>query len=401
MGRYIVILIICLCFFSLRSQSKKELKEQNDELVKMYNDLNDEKRKVEKEKRLLENERRNLVNKTKSLHRVVKKKQRELKLTSKEVELRKNMLQQQSDEIVEITNEIKRKDADISNLEERKKMSDILIKKNELELEHKRSQQKFLILGLSLVVLISLLLLFITVNRRRVNKILEIEKKKSDALLLNILPREIAIELKNTSKTVARSYELATVMFADIKNFTKLSAQLSPSDLIEELDYLFGAFDKIILKYNIEKIKIIGDCYMCVGGIPQANDTNPLDIVHAAIEMQDFMTAMREDRLKNGGLIYDIRIGINTGPIVAGVIGSMKFAYDVWGHTVNIASRLEAACEARKINISSSTYECIQDKFECTYRGRMDVKGKSGLEMYYVSGVLPDNEIRDYKPLAV
>ncbi len=389
--KFIVIITLLSFQTVLTAQSKKELLEQNEELKKRFNELTVEKKNIEKQKMLLEADRQELSRKTKALDEAVKKKQQELKLSEQEIESSKDLIKQKTYEIIE-------KNANISNLEEEKKISDLIAKHNELELINKRSAQKILILGISLIGLISLLLLFMFINRKKASKILELEKKKSDQLLLNILPQEIADELKNTQKTQARSYDLSTVLFADIKDFTGISATLKPSVLIQELDFIFGAFDDIIQKHNIEKIKVIGDCFMCVGGIPNANTTNPEDVVYAAIEMQEFMHRMKEERLKTKGQVYEVRIGINTGPIVAGVIGSKKFAYDVWGDTVNLASRLEAACEAGKINISANTYERVKDKFACVYRGKIDVKGKTGLDMYFVTNAVVTKQIIENIP---
>jgi adenylate cyclase len=403
MGRvlkFIVIIALLLFQTALTAQSKKELKEQNDELKKRFNELSVEKANIERQKTLLELDKRRLetdrlelARKTKELDEAVKKQQKELKLSVKEIETSKNVIKEKTNEIIE-------KNANISSLEEEMKISELIAKQNELELKNKRASQKILILGISLIALISVLLLFMFINRKKASKILELEKKKSDQLLLNILPQEIADELKNTQKTQARSYELSTVLFADIKGFTGISATLKPSVLIQELDYIFGAFDDIIQKHNIEKIKVIGDCFMCVGGIPNANTTNPEDVVYAAIEMQEFMHRMKEERIKTKGQVYEVRIGINTGPIVAGVIGSKKFAYDVWGNTVNLASRLEAACEAGKINISAHTYERVKDKFACVYRGKIDVKGKTGLDMYFVTNAVVTKQIIENIPSA-
>jgi adenylate cyclase len=212
----------------------------------------------------------------------------------------------------------------------------------------------------------------------------EKEQKRSDDLLLNILPDEIANELKNNGKSEPRNFEKATILFADIKNFTQISSTMKPHQLIKELEIIFGGFDEIIEKHNIEKIKIIGDAYMCVGGIPEANDTNPIDVVKAAIEMQQFIAKMSGERKTSNLQDYQIRIGINTGPIVAGIVGSKKFAYDVWGDAVNLASRMESNGEADKINISEATYQLVKDQFHCTERGLIDAKGKGEVRMYFV-----------------
>ncbi len=212
----------------------------------------------------------------------------------------------------------------------------------------------------------------------------ESERRKSDALLLNILPAEVADELKHLGKSTAQNYEMATVLFADIKDFTSISTRFKADTIIKELDYIFGAFDKIIEKYNIEKIKVIGDAYMCAGGIPIANNTNALDVVTAAMEMQEFMKKMQVQRRQSGEQEYSLRIGIHTGPLVAGIIGIKKFTYDIWGDTVNLASRLEEAGEENKVNISEYTCMLIQDQFDCTYRGMINVKGKGDTKMYFV-----------------
>lgn len=217
-------------------------------------------------------------------------------------------------------------------------------------------------------------------------QIAETERQKSDALLLNILPAEVAEELRQTGTSTAHNYEMATVLFADIKDFTKISTKFSAEAMVKELDYIFGAFDKIIEKHNIEKIKIIGDAYMCAGGLPISNETNANDMLVAAIEIQEFMKKMRAERAAKNQQQYEIRIGINTGPLVAGIIGIKKFTYDIWGDTVNLASRLESSGEVNKINISENTYQLIKHNFDCEYRGKIEVKGKGSTAMYFVHG---------------
>ncbi len=217
-------------------------------------------------------------------------------------------------------------------------------------------------------------------------KIAEAERQKSDSLLLNILPAEVAEELRQTGTSTAHNYDMATVLFADIKDFNKISTQFSAETMVKELDYMFGAFDKIIERHNIEKIKIIGDAYMCAGGLPLPNKSNAYDMVNAALEIQHFMKNMRAERAAINQQQYEIRIGINTGPLVAGIIGIKKFTYDIWGDTVNLASRLEANGEENKINISENTYQLIKENFDCEYRGKIDVKGKGNTAMYFVHG---------------
>jgi len=209
---------------------------------------------------------------------------------------------------------------------------------------------------------------------------LQLEEK----LLLNILPLETANELKTTGIATPKEYDKVTVLFADFSNFTKISEKLSPEELIKELNECFRAFDEITEQYGLEKIKTIGDGYMCAGGIPIANDTNPTDAIYAAIEMQNYMQQRVREKTDHGASYWNMRIGIHTGHVIAGVVGTKKFAYDIWGDTVNIASRMESACEKGKINISADTREHINGQFECTYRGEVEVKHADKMGMYFV-----------------
>lgn len=211
-------------------------------------------------------------------------------------------------------------------------------------------------------------------------------KKLSDELLLNILPFEVAEELKAKGSADAKLYDQVTVMFTDFKGFTPISEKLSPSELVAEIHTCFKAFDNIITKNNIEKIKTIGDAYMCAGGLPVTNTTNAVDVVKAALEIQQFMQQHLQIRKNEGKEVFEVRIGIHSGPVVAGLVGVKKFAYDIWGDTVNTASRMESSGEAGKVNISGSTYELVHDKFTCTYRGKVQAKGKGEIDMYYVEG---------------
>jgi class 3 adenylate cyclase len=213
---------------------------------------------------------------------------------------------------------------------------------------------------------------------------LVIEKKKSDELLLNILPADTANELKATGTAKAKNYKSVTVLFADFKGFTSISEKLSPEKLVNELNYFFSEFDRITQKYNLEKIKTIGDAYMCAGGLPNTNETHAKDVVAAAQEMMAVINKYVTENLNNNTL-YEIRIGINTGPVVAGIVGLKKFAYDIWGDTVNIASRMETCSEPGFINISGTTYELVKDKFTCTYRGKIHAKNKGEIDMYFVN----------------
>lgn len=212
------------------------------------------------------------------------------------------------------------------------------------------------------------------------------EKQKSDELLLNILPLETANELKQYGKAVPRRYENVTVMFTDFTDFSHVSEKLSAEELIDEVDTCFGMFDQIMSKHGIEKIKTAGDAYMCAGGIPVANTTHTVDALNAALEIRDWMRQHRKERASKGLPDFNIRIGLHNGPLVAGVVGTRKFAYDIWGETVNIASRMESGSEPGCINVSGTTHTVIEDRFECTYRGKLPVKNMDDIDMYFVEG---------------
>ena len=229
----------------------------------------------------------------------------------------------------------------------------------------------------------AVVLLFAGVFFNQRNKISK-EKKRSDELLLNILPSETAEELKATGTAKTKSFELVTVMFTDFKNFTQASEKLSPEELVKEINYCYSEFDNIITGHGIEKIKTIGDSYMCAGGLPVTNSTHPEDLVKAGLEMQQFIEKNKAERISKGQPFFDLRLGIHTGPVVAGIVGIKKFAYDIWGDTVNTASRMESSGEIGKVNISGATYELVKDKFKCTYRGKIEAKNKGQIDMYFV-----------------
>jgi class 3 adenylate cyclase len=218
-------------------------------------------------------------------------------------------------------------------------------------------------------------------------KKLEAEKRRSEQLLLNILPVVVADELKDRGKVEPVNYESVSVLFTDFKGFTELSEQLTPKQLVDELDYCFSYFDEVIEKHNLEKLKTIGDSYMAVGGIPNVNSTHAIDAVLAALEIQAFIEQRKEQHMRNNTPYWEMRIGIHSGSLIAGVIGQKKFAYDVWGDTVNTASRMESSGVPGKINISQSTFELIKDFFVCNYRGKLPAKNKGDLDMYLVKGI--------------
>lgn len=224
----------------------------------------------------------------------------------------------------------------------------------------------------------------IIVYRQR-NKISK-EKKRSEELLLNILPEEVAQELKEKGNAEAKMIDQVSVLFTDFKGFTALSESLTPTQLVEGINECFSEFDHIMQRHGVEKIKTIGDSYMAAGGLPVANTTHGLDVVNAALEIQEFMRLHKEKKQAEGKPFFEIRIGIHSGPVVAGIVGIKKFSYDIWGDTVNTASRIESSGEVGKVNISESTYTLVKDQFKCTSRGKIQVKGKGEIEMYFVEG---------------
>ena len=216
------------------------------------------------------------------------------------------------------------------------------------------------------------------------NEIIAESKKRSDELLLNILPIEVAEELKLTGHCQAKTFSMVTIMFADFKDFTSVSEKVSAELLVDEINYCFSAFDLILPKYKVEKIKTVGDAYICVGGMPTLNFTHAPDVISAALEIRNFMLERKKEKETRGEIPFELRIGIHTGPVVAGIVGVKKYAYDIWGDTVNLAARMESSGEAGKINISGVTYTLVKDKFNCTYRGKIVAKNKGEVDMYFV-----------------
>jgi class 3 adenylate cyclase/predicted metal-dependent HD superfamily phosphohydrolase len=219
-------------------------------------------------------------------------------------------------------------------------------------------------------------------------KELELEKEKSEQLLLNILPEKTVTELKIKGKSKPRHYNLVSVMFADFKNFTKISENLRPEELVQRLDSYFIKFDEIIEEHHVEKIKTMGDAYMAAAGVPIRNKTNPIDITLAALRIQQYMRQSNEQLDENSR--WYLRIGIHTGEVTAGVIGLKRFAYDIWGDTVNVASRVETSGEPGKVNVSGQTYEQIKAFFDCEYRGKIPAKNKGEIDMYFVNRIKPE-----------
>ena len=216
--------------------------------------------------------------------------------------------------------------------------------------------------------------------------VIEKERDRSESLLLNILPSETAAELKENGKVTAEKFELVSVMFTDFKKFTEYSNKMPPDVVVKNVNFYFSEFDRIIDKYGLEKIKTIGDAYMCASGLHKNSNDNVESVVKAGLEILDFMK--NPNKAKDPDIVnFEIRIGINTGPVVAGVVGIKKFAYDIWGDTVNIASRMESNSEPGRINISENTYELVKDLYNCEYRGETEVKNKGLMKMYFLNGL--------------
>ncbi len=270
------------------------------------------------------------------------------------------------------------------DLEKKESQINLLNKDKEIQ---KREIQRQKLVRNSFIGGFAIVLLFAAVffsQRNRISK----EKKRSDELLLNILPEETAEELKSTGTAKAKSFELVSVLFTDFKNFTQASELLTPEELVAEINYCYSEFDRIVTRYGIEKIKTIGDSYMCAGGLPVTNQTNPYDVVSAALEMANFIEKNKQERIEKGQPYFELRLGVHSGPVVAGIVGIKKFAYDIWGDTVNTASRMESSGQIGRVNISGTTYELIKDKYTCTHRGKIEAKNKGVIDMYFVEGLL-------------
>lgn len=220
----------------------------------------------------------------------------------------------------------------------------------------------------------------------------ENEREKADRLLLNILPSAVARELKETSKVTPKRHNLVSVMFMDFMGFTKIAEKMEPEALVAELDRYFAAFDQIVHRYHLEKIKTIGDAYMCAGGIPEALPPNAVYAALAGLEIQNFMSGMMAERARAGKDGWKLRLGIHTGgPLVSGVIGTRKFAYDIWGDSVVTASRIESKGAPGEVNLSEGTYKYVSGYFDCESRGLIEVKNKvEPMGMYFIRGIRPE-----------
>src|SRR3989344_1269042 len=263
---------------------------------------------------------------------------------------------------------------------------EIEVREREIEIQELKKRTEFLYFagGIALLLLIIGFTVANNLRQKKLNRLLSVEKQKSESLLHNILPEEVATELKAKGAADAKLFDEVTVLFTDFKGFTTIAETLTPKELVAEIDECFSAFDQIMEKHNVEKIKTIGDAYMAAGGLPVANTTNAVDVVNAALEIQQFMDQLSLTKKALGKEAFQIRIGVHTGPVVAGIVGVKKFAYDIWGDTVNTASRMESSGEPGRVNISGITHELVKDTFSCVYRGKIPAKNKGEIDMYFV-----------------
>ncbi|MEQ8706804.1 MAG: adenylate/guanylate cyclase domain-containing protein [Phaeodactylibacter sp.] len=350
----------------LLSTDRDQLQQQQQRLVKEKKEVEQE--VSQKEERLADVSAAKL--RADSLAEINKKKYEKLSATEAQ---REAVLQAQKADLAEAKLEAERS-------------------RREAERNEEQRDQLMILAGSGILLTLLLLVLFLISRRNRrqlkdKNRVIEQEKERSNELLLNILPANIAEELREYGKAQTRKYEEVSVMFSDFKNFSRISEQLSPEELVEELDRCFKGFDFIIGNYpEIEKIKTIGDAYMCASGLNDRK-TMPASMIKAALEMQEYLEEQKQERMRLGKPYFEARIGVHTGPVVAGVVGVNKFAYDIWGDTVNTASRMETNGQPGRVNISEATYNLIKYQFDCEYRGKVQAKNKGLIDMYFVKGV--------------
>lgn len=282
--------------------------------------------------------------------------------------------------------DITKKQGEINLLTKDKKLT-------EAEVQRQRFARNTLAIGALLLLIIAFVIYRNYRIKAKTNKILDKQKVEIENLLLNILPREVANELQATGHATPRHYESVSVLFTDFKGFTAIADKMTPGELVEELNTCFMAFDSIIEKYGLEKIKTIGDSYMCAGGIPATDEDHVYKIVKAGVEMQKYIESYNDNCKNLGKECWAIRIGIHVGPVVAGVVGKKKYAYDIWGSTVNIASRMESNGAPEKVNISNTAYEFIKDRFICSHRGKIYAKNVGEIDMYFVEEEIKETSL--------
>lgn len=378
-----------------RAQMEKDrraLQKEMDKLEFQIRNLSSESQRLATDKTALEAKQAELIQSNQSKTNELTTKEEELANIAEEKEKAEQLVQKKEKEVKALTRDALEQENIKQALEIQAKEAKELALQSELAAK-KNENIRNVTLALAGLVLLLMLLVYSRYRSKKKaanllsekNMLIEEEKERSDELLLNILPGAIAKELKETGKAKAQKFSEVSVLFTDFRNFTKIAEMLSPEELVEELDKAFKAFDFIISQYNdIEKIKTIGDAYMCASGLTEGK-TLPNNMIKAALEMQEYLAGHKKERIRLGKPYFEARIGIHTGPAVAGVVGFKKFAYDIWGDTVNTAARIEANCEPGKVNISESTYSLVKYSFDCEYRGKVEAKNKGQIEMYYVN----------------
>ena len=393
---------------ALRAQLKREqaaLERRRREIENETRELAGEVDRLRNEKDQIEDSNQELQGTNRELESINATRQQELRKRQQELEERNRELSQTQEEkaaverrVAETRQEIKslsREALEQRMVADEAKQAQLQADLAKQAAEMRADEQAVQLYG-AIGIGVALLLLALTfLSRLRVkqrsakqlaaaNAEIEEARQRSDDLLKNILPVHIAEELKSTGKARARRFPEATVLFCDFVNFTQTAERLGAESLVQELDVCFKAFDRIMDRYEgVEKIKTIGDAYMAASGLSDRK-TMPNDLVRAALDMQTFLREEGEKRASLGLPYFTARIGLHTGPVVAGVVGARKFAYDIWGDTVNVASRVESKSQAGRVNISESTYDLIKYKFRCTYRGKVEAKNKGTIEMYFV-----------------
>lgn len=375
-------------FEALRGQierDKRDLERERDQLEFQVRNLRVESDQLSNDKSRLEVRQSELLQANRQKEQELSTKQEELASVSEERLKAEQRAEQRAQEIEELSEEAAKQELILQEKENALIMAQFIAER-----------QKNLVyasIGIAGIVLLLALLFFSLFRAKRKtakqledkNRIIEAERHRSDELLLNILPTPIANELKLNGKAKARKFEEVSVLFSDFQNFTRVAELLTPEELVEELDKCFKGFDAIITQHkDIEKIKTIGDAYMCASGLSERKGV-PSGLVKAALEMQRFLEEQKQERISLGKPYFEARIGIHTGPVVAGVVGVKKFAYDIWGDTVNIASRVEANSQIGRVNISETTFNLIKYDFDCEYRGKVEAKNKGLLDMYFVN----------------
>jgi class 3 adenylate cyclase len=375
-------------FEALKGQidrEKRDLERERDQLEFQVRNLRVESDQLSNDKSRLEVRQSELLKANREKEEELVTKSEELASVSQEREQAEQKARQRATEIEALSEEAAKNELILQEKE-----NDLM--RTRLVAERQRTLV-YAAVGIAGIVLLMALLFFSLFRAKRrtakqledKNRIIETERQRSDDLLLNILPKPIADELKQNGTAKARKFEEVSVLFSDFQNFTRVAEQLTPEELVEELDKCFKAFDSIINQHkDIEKIKTIGDAYMCASGLSERKSV-PASLVRAALAMQQFLDEQKEERRSMGKPYFEARIGIHTGPVVAGVVGVKKFAYDIWGDTVNIASRVEANGQVGRVNISETTYSLIKYDFDCEYRGKVEAKNKGLLDMYFVN----------------